>query len=153
MNSSRLSEDLAIVGRLKPGAKTAGATVTSDIVDMDIFDRALFIFNMGDYAAGNDGSVAVSVRASNDGASFTSDAALTGKALTTASYTGSALDDAVAVIEVTGAEMAAAGYRYCRLSVTPSNQNLTCSAIVLGGAARYKPASDYDLATVKEIIA
>lgn len=146
-------EKLPVIGRIKPQAVTAAATVTSDIVDMKYWQEVLAVFNMGDYAAGNDGSVVVLVQVGND--SGLSDATtLTGKALTTATFTGSAGDDAVGVIRWRNEEMVLSGteYRYARLAVTPSDQNLTCSAVLLGVGGRYQPGSDYDLAKVKEII-
>lgn len=147
-------ETLPVIGRITPQTITAAATVVSDIWDMKYWMEALCIFNMGDYAAANDGSVVVKVEVGN--AANLSDAVdLTGKTLTTASFTGSAQDDAVGVIRVRNEEMkvSTTEYRYARLSVTPSNQNLTCGAIVQGLGGRYQPGTDYDLAAVTEIIA
>lgn len=146
-------EQLPIVARIKPASKTAAAAATSDVVDMKYWDEVLFIFNMGDYAAGNDGSVAVKVEASATSA-FSTAVDVTSKALTTANFTGSAGDDAMGVIRVMADDMVISGttYRYARLSVTPTNQNLTCSAVAIGVRGRYQPGSDYDLSVVDEII-
>lgn len=146
-------ECLPVVDRLKPAAKTAGAAATSTGVDMKYWDEVLWVFNMGDYAADNDGEVAVKLEASNT-SNFASTVDITGKALTGASFSGSAQDDAVGVInlQVDDMTISATTYRYARLSVTPSNQNLTCGAVAIGVRGKYQPGSDYDIAGVTEII-
>ena len=85
----RLSEQLAVVGRIKPQAITKAATATSDIVDMKYHARLMVLVNIGEYAAGNDGSVAVALY-SDSASNMATEAAITGKALTTGSFTGSA---------------------------------------------------------------
>lgn len=151
----QISEAMPIVGRIKAQTVTAAATVTSDIIDMKYHRRVRGIFNMGDYAAGNDGAVAVKFQASNDGSSFTSAVDVTGKTLTAASFTGSAQDDCIATIEVSSEEMviSGTGYRYLRMSVTPTNQNLTCGAVIEADGDRYGPATEFDLTAVTEVIA
>lgn len=146
-------EALPVVARIKPSSKTAGTAATSDAIDLKYWDELLFVFNMGDYAGGNDGSVTVKVQVSN-ASDFSTAVDVTGKALTTANFTGSAGDDCVGIIRFTAedAVVSDTAYRYARLSVTPANQNLTCSAVVLGARGKYQPGSDYDLATVKEIV-
>lgn len=150
----RLSEELAVVGRIKPQTITATSTATSDIVDMKYHPRLLVLVNLGEYAAGNDGSVAVALYG-DSASNMATEAAITGKALTTGSFTGSAGDDAVGIIELTAEELAAIGQtqRYVRLKITPTNQNLTAGAILLAGHNRYGKAEDFDLVKVKEIIA
>lgn len=144
-------EKLAVVGRIKPASKTAAAEATSDIVDMKYWVELYCVFNMGDYAAGNDGSVAVKIALSNS-SSFATEVDSEVE-LTTASFTGSAQDDAVGVLVLRQEQCIVSGteYRYARLSVTPSNQNLTCGAVLLGVGGRYQPASDYDISAVTEI--
>lgn len=150
----RLSEELAVVGRIKPQAITAASTATSDIVDMRYISRLMAVVNIGDYAAGNNGAVTVQLY-SDSASAMDSEEAIEGKELTAASWTGSGGDDAVGIIELTAEELAAIGQtqRYVRLKITPAEQNLTASAVLLGGHMRYGKAADFDLATVKEIIA
>lgn len=146
-----LSEDVALVGRIKPQAVTAAATASSDVIDLKNCRKVLFLVNLGDYAAGNDGSIAGGVYGDTDsGGSFAT--LITGKQLTTATFTGSAGDDAVSIIEVDAAEVETQNLRYIRLKLTPTNQNMTLSAVALGGGFRFNPASDFDLAAVKEIV-
>jgi hypothetical protein len=149
----KLSEQLAVVARIKPQALTAAAESLSDAIDMRYHSRILVIFNMGDYAAGNDGSVVVRLKgATASGGTYSN---ITSKLLTTASFTGSAQDDAVGIIELTAEDLVTTlgqAYRYVKVSVTPSNQNLTCGVVVLADHSRYSPAGDYDLTDVTEII-
>lgn len=151
----RLSEQLAIVARIKPQSVTKNNTVLSDAIDMQNHKRIMAIFNMGDYAAGDDGSVTVKLTAATTSNGTYYD--VIGKSLTTANFTGSANDNAAGVIELTQEELAAAlgsTYRYVKLDVFVANkQNLTMGAIVLGDYSRYSPASEYDLTAVKEIVA
>lgn len=147
-------EFLPVVARIKSQSVTASATASSDAVDMKYWDEVLFVFNMGDYAAGNNGAVTVKVEASNT-SNFASAVDVSGKALTAATFTGSAGDDQVGVIRLMADEMIISGttYRYARLSVAPANQNLTCGAVALGVRGKYQPGSDYDISSVGEIIA
>jgi len=152
--NTQLSEQLAIVARIKPASKTAGAEVLSDAIDMQNHKRIMAICNFGDYAGGNNGSVTVTLKAATtSGGSYS---AISGKALTTANFTGSANDDSMGVVELTQEELATlkgTTYRYVKLSITPANQNMTLGAVVLGDYSRYTPASEYDLTAVKEIVA
>lgn len=145
-----LNERLAVVARIAPQAITAAATEESDGINMKYFRRVLFVFNMGDYAAGNDGSVEVKITGGTDNASFATD--LTGKTLTTALFTGSAGDDAVGIIEVSAEECAAQDVTYIRAEITPTDQNLTCGLVALGADMRYSDSADYDLDAITEII-
>jgi hypothetical protein len=146
-----IHESVPVLARVKPQTITAAATVDSDAVDMSNFPEVLVIFNMGDYAAGNDGSVEVKITGDTaSGGSYATD--ITGKALTTGTFTGSTGDDAVGIIRVTREEVAAQGLRYIRAEVTPSDQNLTCGLVIVGSYARYNPATNFDLSDVAEII-
>jgi hypothetical protein len=147
-------ENAPVVARVESQTITAGQTKTSDIIDMRYWEEVVAYFNMGAYAGGNDGSVTVKFQVSNDGSGFSPAVDLTSKALTTGSFTGSALDSAFGVIRVRVDEMSVSGtdYRYLRLSVAPTNQNLTCGATVVGFGCKYGPGSDYDLSAVTEII-
>lgn len=153
-----LHEELAEVARIAPQTVSAAATGSSDVVDIQNWDEVLAIFQMGDYASGNDGSVAVGVyydTASNGSfANLVQDSDGNNKSLTTATFTGSSGDNQDGIIRVTREEVAAmaSGARYIRLKATPSNEDLLLSAVLLGRAARYAPASNFDLAAVGEII-
>lgn len=149
-----ITQELAVVARIKPQTVTAAAEALSDAIDMKYWDRIVALVNFGDYAGGNDGSVTVVLKAAtSSGGTY---AAITGKTLTAANFTGSANDDSVGIIELSAAELLAdkgVTYTYVKLSVTPANRNMTLSGMVLGTRPDYHPASDYDLAAVKQIVA
>ena len=78
------------------------------------------------------------------------------RAWTSITALGNADDDEQVVVEVAGQDLTE-GYRYVVGQMTIGNTGagtLTCdlAAICLGDTARYKPASDYDLASVSEIV-
>ncbi len=148
-------ETLPVVARVKTQTVTAAATVTSDIVDMKYWQQIVAYVNMGAYAAGNDGSLVCKFELSNDGTSFTSAVDATGKGITTATFTGSTGDEQMAVICLRNEECVVSGteYRYARLTLTPTNEDLAIGAVVIGIGGRYQPGSDYDIAAVAEIIA
>lgn len=151
---SYITQDNAIVARIKPQSVTAASEALSDAVDMKYWDRIVADINFGDYAGGNDGSVVAKLVGATTSAGTYAD--ITGKGVTAASYTGSAGDDCMARIELSATELVDAlgeTYRYVKLSVTPSGQNMTLAAQITGHRGDYQPASDYDLAAVKEIIA
>lgn len=145
-----LAQELALIARTKPASTAAASTASSDIIDIGDFEQVLVVFNMGDYGAGNDGSVAVTVIGSA-ASDMSNSGTVTGKTLTAANYTGSTGDDAAGIINVRGDEVGELGYRYIRVTVTPTNQALTSSVTVLG-RARYQPSSNFDLAAVKQIV-
>lgn len=147
----KLSQTMPIVAGLTSRTISAAASASTDVIDMAYWNRVLVQFNMGDYAAGNDGSVTVIVygdTASNG--SFAT--AITGKNITPANFTGSTNDSSYAQINVSADEVAAQNLRYIKVTVTPTNQNLTCGVICNGVHSDYQPGSDYDLAAVKQIV-
>ena len=120
----RLSEKLAVVGRIKPQAISAASTATSDIVDMRYISRLMAVVNIGDYAAGNDGAVTVQLY-SDSASAMASEEAIEGKETTAASWTGSDGDDAVRIINHRRkARRVGQTQRYVRLKITPAEQNL-----------------------------
>lgn len=146
-----ISDVLPVLARIKPQSVTAAGTAQTDVVDMSKVARVAFFLNLGDYAGGNDGSVAAGIYGDTaPGGSFTT--LITGKSITPGLFTGSLLDDAEAILEVRADELATQGFRYCRLKVTPTNQNMILSAVGLGAVAGYEPGVDFDLAAVKQII-
>jgi hypothetical protein len=139
------------VGRIRPQTVTAAATVTSNVVDASRFEQFAVLADFGDYAAGNNGSVAVEVYGdTTPGGSFAT--LITGKTISAALHTGSLGDDSSAIINLSAAELKTQGFTHFRVSVTPTNQNLPIGLIVLGYGAAYLPAKDWNLAAVKQIV-
>jgi len=143
--TERLSQALAIVGTIDPASYSA--QTNSDAVDMRLFRRCLFAVAAGAIGAN---TVAVVVKGGTDGSTFPT--TLTGKTLTAGTFSGTVDNNTQALIEVDDQECAAQDVRYIRVELTPSGAALL-AVIVLAGVARYEPASDYDLASVAEIVA
>lgn len=147
-NSIALSELLAVVAWAEPDTVTAASEHLTGEIDTKYYERLLAIIQVGAYAAGNDGSLAGGFQyATTSGGSYS---AVSGKQITTASFTGSAQDSQIAVLELRVQDVRDLG-RYVKVGVTPTNQNCELAIVVLG-STDYRPASDYDIAAVKEII-
>lgn len=143
--TERLSQSLAIVGTVDPASYSA--QTNSDAVDMRLFRRCLFVIAAGAIGAN---TVTAVVKGGTDGSTFPT--TLTGKTLTAGTFSGSGDNNTQALIEVMAEECATQNVRYIRLELTPSGAALL-SAVVLAGESRYEPSSDYNLASVSEIVA
>lgn len=143
--TERLSQSLAIVATVDPASYSS--QTNSDAVDMQLFRRCLFIVSAG--AIGSN-TVSVVIKGGTDGSTFPT--TLTGKTLSAGTFSGSGDNNTQGLIEVLDQECATQSVRYIRAEITPSGAALL-SAVVLAGEARYEPASDYDLASVAEIVA
>lgn len=142
-----LSEQLAIIGTIDPDA-TAASTVSTDVIDMKHYRRVLFIVLAGELGS----SATVDFEVNGDTASNGSFAtAITGKAITQLTQAGTDSDKQV-LVEVTAEEVAAQGFRYIRGDLTVGTATSDMAVVVLGSFLRYSDASQYDLASVDEII-
>jgi len=78
---------------------------------------------------------------------------ITGAAITTMTQAGTDQSDTQAVINCRAEQLDLAnGFSHVRLSMTVAVATSDAAGILLGGNARYGPASDNDLASVGEII-
>ncbi len=136
----RLSEQLAIIATVDPIA-IVGTTTVSDVFAMTNHRRALFIFQTGAVFAQADVSIQ-----ENPAAAFT---AGTATLLTGATGTVTAAASQY-LYEVTASAMGA-GYQYLRALIRGANPTDVISMVVLADVDRYKPASQYDLASVAVI--
>lgn len=144
----RLSEQLAVVSKLDPVSQGAG-TVTSDVVDMRLFRRILFVLQVG--ALGASATVDMTIKGdSASGGSYTT--TITGKVITQLTQAGTD-SNKVVLVEVTAEEMAAQGFRYCRAAVVVATAACLISLVALADNARYETAAEFDLAAVDEIVA
>lgn len=146
--TERLSERLAVVATIDPDAYGTGAQ-TTDIIDMAKIRRVLFVVMAGTIAStGKLDFVVYGSAASN----MATPGALTGKAITQLTEAGTD-SDKQAIVEVTSEEVAAQGYRYIRGTMTLTTAGADAGVIALAGDITYRPASDYDLSSVDEIVA
>lgn len=143
----KASERVAVVGTIDPDVYTAAA-YTTDVVDMQTWQRVLFIPMAG--TLGTNATFDFLVKGdSASGGSFTT--TVTGKEITQLTEAGTD-SDKQAIIEVTAAEAEAQGFRYLRGTLTVGTATSDAGAIVLGLDPRFGPASDHDLASVDEIV-
>lgn len=144
----RLSEGIAVLSSIDPDAYAAGS-YNGDVIDMKLVRRVLYIVSVG--TLGSSATVDFLVKGdTTSGGSYTT--TVTGKAITQLTQAGSD-DDKQVLVEVTAEEVAAQGFRYIRDTLTVATAACDAGVVGLGGALRYAPASDYDLASVDEIVA
>ena len=144
----RLSEGLAVVSCIDPDAYTAAA-YNGDVIDMKFFRRVLYIVQAG--TLGTNATVDWVLKGDTaSGGSYST--TITGKSITQLTEAGTDSDKQV-VIEVTAEEVAAQGFRYIRDTLTVGTATSDAGVIAVAAAMRYSPASDYDLASVDEIVA
>ena len=144
--TEKLTQGLAIVATVDPDATTAGA-VNSDAVDMQKFNQAIFIVMAG--TLGSSATLDMKLQDSDaSGGTFTD---ITGFAITQLTQAGTDDSDKQAAI-VIRADQLNADARYVRAVVTVGTATSDVAMIALGSDAVYKPASDYDLASVAELV-
>lgn len=148
MYTEQMSQRMAVLGTIDPqdyAANTSTTTVTSDVIDMSVFRRVMFILSVG--TLGTACTVDMTVNKGTATATVTtSHTAIT--QLTTAD------DNKQVIVEVTAEKVEP--NRYVNAVVTAANggagDNEGFSLVVLGGDCRHGPAVNYDLSTVDEII-
>ena len=149
-------QKMAIVGTIDSAKmSTSGGTASTtsawtDAIDMDVFERAIFIVHTNTVAASSGVTLTV----------YSDDASATGgmtNAVATSTTLLNANDDSQVWVEVDTEDFNVDGrHRYCRgkLVIAPTagtSATATVGVIVLGANCRYHPASAYDLATVAQI--
>lgn len=144
--SEKLSEALAVVGTIDPVDRTATGTALSDAIDMSKFHQVVFTLMLGAIGATDTIDLKLTECATSGG-TYTD---ISGKAIT---QLGGSDDNKQAVINLRGDELTP-GYRYVKAKLTHGGTatSVLVSLLCQGGQARYKPASDNDLASVDEIV-
>jgi hypothetical protein len=138
----RLNERLAIVGKIIDASAGTG-TGTSDVIDMKNFKRCMFVLQAGTIAAG--GLIDMAIQEGTSTTSFNTATAV--KDMTQLINTD---DNKVAIVEVMDEDMTDQ-YRYLRAVVSRTVGNSITSLLALAGDPHYQPASQFDLAAVKQI--
>lgn len=156
MASEWYNQELAIVATIDPiamatsGATSSTSALWTDAVDMDVFEKCVFIVQAGVI----DASSALTLTVYSDSASATGGMSV---AVATATALLNADDGEQQVIEIDTEDMNPDGRdRYLRGKMvlscpTGSSAGALVGVIALAGRCRYHPASNYDLATVTEI--
>lgn len=147
MSIRRFSDEWAVVATIDPDAYGTGDQ-TSDVIDMQSFERIVVIVEAGTLGSSATLDAGVYYDTASNG-SFTN--LVTGKSITQLTQAGTD-SDKQAIIEVTAAEVAqmATGARYARVTMSVGAASSDASLVVLGRAYRYAPPTD--LASVDEIV-
>ncbi len=141
----KLSERLALVATIDPDANATGVFWT-DNVDMSKFNEALFALLYG--TGVTTGTATLALYEDTTAGTGTGAQALSGKAAT-ALTTGN--NDNQALVHVRANDLSQ-GYRYVRGRLFLSTAGADAAVVAFAGAPRFHPASDYDLASVAQIV-
>jgi len=141
-----LSEQLAVCATIDPEAQTASA-VNTDVIDMQKFDRVLFIVSVGEMTTNGTVDFAVKSDSASGGSYATAEASIT--QLTEA---GGDSDKQV-LVEVRAIDVAANGNRYIRGTLTTATAASDVSVVAIGTPRFGSPVTSIDLASVDEIVA
>ena len=143
-----LVDQAAIIATIDPVSHASG-DLNTDVIDMLTYHRVTFILISGLLADGGTLDLTINGDIASGGSYAT---AITGKSTAAATFSGSAGGNGKqAVIEIDGAEIEAQGLRYIRGTLTAASSGGLAAVVVLG-VPRYQPATDYDLASVAEIV-
>jgi hypothetical protein len=143
--TEQLSQSLALVATIDPASHSTAQN--SDGVDMRLFRRVMFVVSAG--AIGSN-TITALIKGGTDNSTFAT--TITGKTFTSGTFSGSGDNNTQGIIEVTAEECAAQNVRYIRMEATPSGAAIF-GMVAFAGVTRYEPSSDYDLASVAEIVA
>ena len=137
--ADRFSDELAVVAAIDPTTAGTG-TSTSDTIDLELWGEVTFILSVGTVAS--TGTVDMTVNSGTaTGTITTSVTDITQFTLTD--------DNVQAIVTVDDSKVSG---RYLNATVKRGAANSNVSLIALARKARYKPASDNDLASVDEIV-
>jgi hypothetical protein len=143
ISNEKLSEALALLAAIPPSAQAVGV-VFSPWIALDEVDRILAIVQVG--AFGALATVDASIAQAQDAKGTNAKPIGAGKAVALAASMG---NDVQATLDVAATELDAAnGYGFVQLGVSVAGAATETSALILGGLARYEPASSFNAASV-----
>lgn len=142
-----LAEDVAVLACIDPDAYATGDS-TTDIIDMRYWSEVLFIVQVGTLGSS---ATADFVVAGSAASNMASSATVTGKSITQLTEAGTD-SDKQSLVRVTAEEVMAQGYRYIQGTLTIGAATSDAGVIAIGAHARYNPATQFDLASVSEIV-
>lgn len=145
--NQKLSETVAVLGVIPPSAQMPGV-VFSPWIELDEADRILAVIQVG--AFGANATVDASIAQAQDAKGTNAKPIGASKAVALAASTG---NDVQATIDVAATELDVAnGYGFVQLGVSVGVAATETSALILGGSARYEPASGFNNASVVESV-
>lgn len=146
-NNALLSESIALVGIIDPGANAAG-TLTTAWIDMSVWQQLIAIIMAGTLGAG--GTLDAKFQQATDSAG-TGAKDIPGKAITQMTQAGTNMSSKQRQINLHAQELDRTnGFKFVRLSLTTAVATGASGAVVLGLNARYSPVTP--VASVTETI-
>lgn len=145
--NQKISESLAVLATYDP-ASVAASTVTTGWVDASTFLFLLAIIQTGVLGASATLDAKLQ-QASDSGGTGAKD--ITNKAIT--QIVKASGDNKQAMISCKGSDLdVEGGFRFVRLSLTVGTAASIINAVLLGGVARFQPASAYNQAGVVQTV-
>jgi len=145
----RADQVVAIVATVDPDAYATGAQ-NSDTIDMQDFEQVMFVVTAG--TLGSSATIDFKATQGNSSA-MGSEKDITGKAITQLTDAGTDSDKQASVVVNQSDLDVAGGFRWIRGVMTVGTATSDAGVVALGLYPTYGPASDYDLASVDEIVA
>ncbi len=143
MYTEKMTERLAILGKLDPVSQGAGTTQPITNIDMSKVKRLLFILDVGVFGAS--GTVDFKLRESKTSGGTYQD--ITNKAITQLAAAGG--NNRIATVEVRADELDP-GYQFVQCSLTIGTAASQVSILCLGSDAENSPASLQNIAEVAQ---
>lgn len=148
MQNALPSERIAVVGNIDPDANTAG-TYTTGWVAAKNFHSFLAVIQAGDLGTNATLDAKLQQATSVAGAGAKD---ITGKAIAQLTEAGTDSNKQALINLRTEALDVDNGFAFVRLSMTVATATSDAGAVLLGFDSRFGPASDFDAATVDEIV-
>lgn len=143
----KASEQIAVLGAVNPSAQAAGAAVTGWVSAAN-FNKFLALIAVGTFGAS--ATVDAKIQQATD-SSGTGAKDITGKALTQLLAAGG--NNVQAEINLDAQDLDVnGGFSYIQLSVTVGTATSGTAAVLLGFNPRFAPASDFNPASVAQIV-
>jgi hypothetical protein len=141
--NEKLSEALAVLAAIPPSAQAVGVVFSPWIALAEV-DRILAVIQVGTFGAL--ATVDASIAQAQSALGTNAKPIGAGKSIALAASAG---NDVQATIDVAATELDAAnGYGFVQLGVSVGVAATETAALILGGCARYEPASGFNNASV-----
>lgn len=143
----KASEQVAVLGSINPSSQAAGGASTGWIPAMS-FSKFLALVQAGAFGAA--ATVDASIQQAQD-ANGTNAKAIAGKAIATLVAANNANDQVEINLDAQELDVAN-GFSYINLTITVGAAATLTAGLLLGFVPRYAPASDYNAASVAQIV-
>jgi len=138
-------EEWGVVGTIDAKDQNNQSGVLSDAIDMSKWSELMCILNCGNV----DNAIDLKLtEASTSGGAYSD---IAGKAITQLAAHATNNDGKVCIISLKAEELGA-GKQFVKASLTVGNGTSNPVCVILLGRARYKPATDDDLADVAQVV-